>query len=436
MKLGRPLIAIVTLALLVAVPMSSSADGARRVSELRIDGVINAFTADYIVGGLQQADKDQVDAVVITMDTPGGIDTSMRKIIQAILTAPQPVILYVSPSGARAASAGLYISQAADVIAMAPGTNIGSAHPVFLNTGTGATPSNTDVEAQKVLNDSVAYIQGLANLHKRNADWAADAVRNSANVTAEEAARLHVIDLVGPDLSSLLRAIDGRQVSKSSHTLTLHTAAAGVEAHPMGFWQGLLHAIADPEIAYLLLLLAILGIGFEVTHPGVVLPGVVGVIAGITALVAFETLPVNYAGFVLIAFGLALLVADIKAPTHGVLTAGGIISLGVGSFMVMDAGAPYLEPNVWLAVFPPLVLGLVLAFLISRAVAARRLRPTTGSERLVGAIGQARDDLGPAGGLVMVDGALWQAHSSAPISRGSQVRVKSIEGLKLEVEPG
>jgi len=434
MKLARALTALVILAVL-AIPSPSAATAAR-VSELRIDGVINAFTADYIAGGLQQAERDQVDAVVITMDTPGGIDTSMRRIIQAILTSPQPVILYVSPSGARAASAGLYIAQAADVVAMAPGTNIGSAHPVFLNTGTGATPSNTDVEAQKVLNDSIAYIRGLANLHKRNADWAADAVRNSANVTAEEAARLHVIDLVSPDLNSLLRQLDGKQINKNNQTLALHTAAAGVVFHEMNFWQGLLHAIANPEIAYLLLLLAILGIGFEVTHPGVVLPGVVGVIAGILALVAFETLPVNYAGFALIAFGLALLVADIKAPTHGVLTAGGIISLGVGSFMVIDAGAPFLEPNVWLAIFPPLVLGLVLAFLISRAVAARRQRPTTGTERLVGAIGEARDDLGPAGGLVLVDGALWQARSNTPISRGSQVRVKAIEGLKLEVEPG
>lgn len=406
-----------------------------KVTMLRIDGVINVFTADYVVGALDGARADGADLVVIGMDTPGGIDTSMRKIIQGILSSPLPVVVYVGPSGARAASAGLYISQAADITAMAPGTNIGSAHPVFLNSGTGQAQGATDVEGQKVLNDSVAYIQGLATLHHRNVDWATDAVKNSVNVPAEKAVELHVADRISPDLSTLLRDIDGQTVSKHGAELTIHSAGALVDQREMGYFQGLLHALADPQIAYLLMLLAILAIGFEVTHPGAILPGVVGVIAGAMALVAFESLPVNYAGIALVGFALALFAADVHSPTHGVLTTGGILSLALGSFLILDAGAPFLEPNLWLAVLPPVAVGLILAFLVSRAVAVRRRPQAVGSATLLGARGEAREDLGPGGGLVMVDGALWQASARVAVSRGTAVRVLAVDGLHLRVEP-
>ena len=431
------LVLVCTLALgwlgMVAAPARAAQP---RVTVLRIDGVINVFTADYIAGGLDAAKADGAGLVVIGMDTPGGIDSSMRRIIQAMLASPLPVAVYVGPSGARAASAGLYISQAADVVAMAPGTNIGSAHPVFLNSGTGQATSATDVESQKVLNDSVAYIQGLATLHGRNATWDADAVKNSVNVPAEQAVELHVADRLSPDLTSLLRDIDGQQLTKNGAQLTIHSASALVDQREMGYFQGLLHALADPQIAYLFMLLAILAIGFEVTHPGAVLPGVIGVIAGALSLVAFESLPVNYAGVALVLFALVLFAADVKAPSHGVLTTGGVLSLALGSFLILDAGAPFLEPNVWLAVLPPLAVGLILAFLVSRAVAARRRPQAVGVATLLGAEGEAREDLvGPEGGLVMVDGALWQATAQVAVSRGAPVRVLSVDGLHLRVEP-
>ena len=405
-----------------------------RVTVLRIDGVINVFSADYISGALDAAKQGGSDLVVIGMDTPGGLDTSMRQIIQSILASPVPVAVYVGPSGARAASAGLYITQAADIVAMAPGTNIGSAHPVFIGVS-GNVQNAPSVEDQKVLNDSVAFIQGLATLHHRNVDWATDAVKNSVNVTATRAVELGVADRVEPDLAALLRAVDGQQVEKHGHSTTLHTAGALVEQRSMTFWQGLLHALADPQVAYLFLLLAILAIGFEITHPGAVLPGVVGVIAAAIALVAFGSLPVNLAGVALVLFALALFAADVRAPTHGVLTTGGVVSLALGSFLILDAGAPFLEPNIALAIGPPVVVGLMLAFLISRAVAVRHRPPASGTATMVGLEGEAREDLGHDGGLVMIEGALWQATAAVPVERGDRVVVTAIDGLRVRVEP-
>ncbi|MGB2939931.1 MAG: nodulation protein NfeD [Candidatus Dormiibacterota bacterium] len=417
---------------IAAAPQPARAAGAR-VHQLRIEGVINAFSADYIAGGIGRAETENADAVLITMDTPGGLDSAMRQIIQAILNTRLPVILYVSPQGARAASAGLFITQAADVVAMAPGTNIGSAHPVLIGAD-GSPTSAPTVEEQKVLNDSVAYIQGLANLHHRNVDWAADAVRNSANVPADQAVSLHVADLVSPDTPTLLRQLDGRQVQKGSQALTLKTADATITEDKLGLVTGLLHFIADPQIALLLLLAAVLAIGFEVIHPGAVIPGVVGTLAGVLALVALQTLPVSWAGIALMAFAALLFAIDVRAPTHGVLTGAGVISLAVGSLLVLGAAGPFLTPNPALAIVPALAVGVVLAFFVSRAIAARRRPVMTGSERLVGSEGEVREDLGPEGGWVMVDGALWQAQSLEPIPRGTRVRVRAIHGLRLEVE--
>ncbi|HEY8739840.1 MAG TPA: nodulation protein NfeD, partial [Candidatus Dormibacteraeota bacterium] len=395
--------AVLLCAAALLLLLSSGARAAQpKVTMLRIDGVINVFTADYIVNGLDTARSSGADLVVIGMDTPGGVDSSMRKIIRAMLASPIPVAVYVGPSGARAASAGLYISQAADIVAMAPGTNIGSAHPVFIGAGGSAGGSGSNVEDQKVLNDSVAYIQGLANLHHRNPDWATDAVKNSANVTAEKAVELHVADRLAPDLPALLRDVEGQQLSKNGTTITIHSGGALVDQQQMGYTQSLLHALADPQVAYLFFLLAILAIGFEITHPGAILPGVVGVIAGALALVAFESLPVSLAGVALVAFALVLFAVDVHSPSHGVLTGGGVLSLALGSFLILDAGAPFLEPNLWLAVLPPIAVGLILAFLISRAVIARSRPLRLGPASMVGIEGEAKEDLGPEGGLVMV----------------------------------
>ncbi|HEV3230734.1 MAG TPA: nodulation protein NfeD [Candidatus Dormibacteraeota bacterium] len=409
-----------------------------RVERLRIEGIVNVFTADYVLAGIAQAERDGAGAVLITMDTPGGIDTSMRRIIQGIVSTPLPVILYVWPPGARAASAGLYISQAADVVAMAPGTNIGSAHPVLLSTGAGNAPAGSQqaIEDQKVLNDSVAYIQSLAALHHRNADWAAQAVRDSVNAPAELAVTLGVADLVSPDVGHLLTAVDGRSVAKHGATLVLRTAGAEVVARDMGFAAGLLHAIADPDIAYLLMLLAIAGIGFEIVHPGAILPGVVGVTSAVMALASFESLPVSYAGLTLMAFAIVLFVVDVRAPTHGVLTVGGIVALALGSFLFLDQGGIFLdEPSLPLAVLPALIMGGAALVLVRKALAARRRPPATGVERLVGVLGEARTEVGPEGGMVFVDGALWQASAARPIPPGQPVRVSGVRGLRLAVEP-
>ena len=419
---------------LATVPDAAAA-AQPRVHQLRIEGVINVFSADYIAGGISRAESENADAVLITMDTPGGVDTAMRKIIQAILNTRLPVMVYVSPQGARGASAGLFITQAADVVAMAPGTNIGSAHPVLVDATGGVSSSPApSIEDQKVLNDSVAYIQSLASLHHRNADWAADAVRNSANVPADQAVSLHVADMVSPDTPTLLSAVDGRRIDKGGQALTLHTAGAAISDDQLGLVASLLHIFADPQVALILLLVAVLAIGFEVIHPGAIVPGVVGGLAGILALVALETLPVSWAGIALLAFAGLLFAIDVRAPTHGVLTAGGVISLTVGSFLVLDAAGPFLPPNLALAILPPLAVGLALAFFVSRAIVARRRPVQAGPERLVGLDGEAREDLGPGGGWVLVDGALWQAQAALPIAKGSRVRVRAVKGLSLEVE--
>jgi len=434
-RLGLRTLALAMGVVAALLGMARPAHAAQaHVAVLRIDGVINVFTADYISGALDAARNDGTDLVVIGMDTPGGLDTAMRQIIQSMLASPVPVAVYVGPSGARAASAGLYISQAADIVAMTPGTNIGSAHPVFIGAG-GSVQNVPSVEDQKVLNDSVAFIQGLATLHHRNVDWATDAVKNSVNVTAEKAVELHVADRVAPDLAALLHDVDGQVLEKQGRTITLHTANALVDQRSMTFWQGLLHALADPQVAYLFMLLAILAIGFEITHPGAVLPGVVGVISAAIALVAFGSLPVNLVGVVLVLFSLVLFASDLPAPSHGVLTTGGVVALALGSFLVLDAGAPFLEPNIALAIFPPIAVGLMLAFLVSRAVAVRHRPPTSGIGTMVGVEGEAREDLGAAGGLVMVEGALWQASAAVPVHRGDRVRVQQVEGLRLRVEP-
>ena len=436
---ARFLISIMALATIMVVLSPGATAQSPQVTQLKLEGVINVFTADYISSGLDRAAHDGASAVVITMDTPGGLDTAMRRIIQSILASPLPVVVYVSPGGARAASAGLYISQAAEIVAMAPGTNIGSAHPVFFDSSgnLAATDPNSQqaIEEAKVLNDSVAYIQGLANLHHRNADWDSDAVRHSVNVTAEVAVNLHVADVVSRDLPTLLNTIDGRTVDKHGSSLTLHTAGAEVVVHEMGFVPRILHDLADPSISFFILLLAVVAIGFEVTHPGAILPGVVGVLLGIVALVSVETLPVSYAGVGLMAFAVLLFAIDTQAPSHGVLTLGGVISLLVGSYLFLDAGSPNVDVNLGLVVIPPLLIGVVMAFLVSKAAAARRRPVTTGVQSMVGTEGEARESFGPEGGMILVDGALWQAHSSQPVQSGARVKIRRVDGLHLEVDP-
>lgn len=438
-RVGRVVAAFAVAATLL-LPAPAAA-GRPVVLVATLDGVINPITDSYVGRAIDKAVRDQDTALIIALDTPGGLDTSMRHIIKSMLAAPLPVVIYVSPSGARAASAGLYITEAADVAAMAPGTNIGSAHPVSIggpNPVPNASPSpgtpEADIESQKIENDAAAYIRSLATLHHHNADWAEKAVRQSVNVPADQALQLGVVDLESRDLSSLLQTLDGRQVTKGEHTYTLQTANAAIERIDLSEFDRLLEAVADPNVAFLLLLLAIIAIGFWVTHPGFFLPGVVGVIAGILAGLALFNLPINTAGVVLILLALIMFVVDLKAPTHGVLTTGGVIALGLGSLLLIDTGFLAEGVNFGLILLTVILLGGSFGFVLRKILAARRRPYAAGEEAIVGKMGTVREPLRPDG-LVFVDGALWQASSrSGPIEAGSRVRVVRVDGLRLEVD--
>jgi membrane-bound serine protease (ClpP class) len=370
----------------------------------------------------------------------------MRHIIKKILGAPLPVVIFVSPSGARAASAGLYITEAADVAVMAPGTNIGSAHPVSLGgSNPAATPAATpsasggsstapDIESQKIENDAAAYIRALATLHQRNADWAEKAVRQSINAPADDAVKLGVVDFESRDLDTLLQDLDGRQVQKGGHTYTLQTARAGIQRYDMSGFDQFLQALADPNLVYLLFLLALIGIGFWVTHPGMFLPGVIGVIAGVLAAVSMFDLPVNIAGLILILIAIVLFIIDLKAVTHGVLTTGGIVAMTLGGLLLINTSFLAEGVNIPLLIITVLVIAAIFLFILRKLIEARRRPYAAGEESMIGSLGSVREPLNPSG-MVFVNGALWQATSTGgPLDAGTQVRVVGVNGLRLRVE--
>jgi len=422
-----------------SLPRTAQAAG-EHVRLATLSGTIDPITDSYIARAVDDAVRGGANALIVALDTPGGLDTSMRSIDEHLLTATVPVVVFVSPPGARAASAGLFVTEAADIAVMAPGTNIGSAHPITIggaNPLPGAsTPSSTeDVLSQKIENDAAAYIRALADLHHRNANWAEQAVRHSVNVPVGEAVRLKVVDFESQDLGTLLADLDGRQVVKQGRTYTLHTAGATVERIDLNGFDSLLQAVADPTIAYLLLLLAIVSVGIWIAHPGFVLPGVVGAVAAILAFMGLSNLPINLAGVLLIVLAVVLFIVDIKAPTHGVLTTGGVIAMGLGGMLLIDTG--FLEAGVNRAVVlgTALVLAACFGFVVRKIVAARRRPFAIGQEGLVGAVGTVREPLAPEG-LVFVSGALWRARSgTTPLAQGMPVRVVHADGLTLTVEP-
>ena len=412
---------------LVAVQAVHAAAATPRVDRADLTGDINTITAAYIQNAVSRADSDRVDALLIVVNTPGGISTSMDDIVTSLLNSRVPVVVYVYPSGARAASAGLFVAQDADVLAMAPGTNIGSAHPILATGGDLSGDLGT-----KVLNDAVTRVRNLAAIHGRNADWSEQAVRNSVNINAEEAVKLHVADLEASDPSALMNAIDGRSIPRSSGALVLHTAGAHIEDMPMPFWQVFLTALIDPTIAALLIIVAGYGIITELSTPGAILPGVVGGVAAILAIVSLANLPVNIAGALLMLLALILFVADLQANTHGILSVGGVVALVLGMAFLVNTGP------VGLGVDPVVALGtaaVTLAFFvlfIRKVWQARRAPAFVGPESIVGATGEAREELSPEG-LVFVSGALWKAVAADPIHAGSPVRVVGRDGLQLKV---
>ncbi len=404
-----------------------SASSSRKVLVITIDGVINPVASEFIEKSIERANAMHAEALVIKLDTPGGLDTSMRSIVKVIIGSAVPVVVYVSPSGARDASAGVFITMAAHVAAMAQGTNIGAAHPVSVGEKLDKTM------AEKVTNDAAAYIRSLAERNGRNAEWAEKAVRESVSITDSEALRDHVVDVVSPDLDSLLREIDGRTVTTASGERVLRTAGAVIVSQEMGWRYRILNFISDPSVAYMLMLLGFYGLFFEFTNPGTIFPGVAGAIFLILAFYSFQTLPVNYAGLLLIILGLVLFILEIKIVSHGVLTIGGIISMVLGSLMLFESPAPFFRLSVYLVLPAVIVTALFFTITFSLAYKAYRRKPITGKEGLIGVEGTAKTDITREGGMVVVQGELWSAYSDSLIAKGQKVVVQSVVDLRMKV---
>jgi membrane-bound serine protease (ClpP class) len=413
--------------LALAAAVAQGPEAPRPVHVVRLEGVIAPSAVQLITASLQRAQQDRAGALVIELDTPGGLDVSMRSIIKEMLASEVPVVVYVSPSGARAASAGAFLTLAAHVAAMAPGTNIGAAHPVSMG-------GEMDKEmARKVTNDAAAYIRSLAEKRGRNAKWAEDAVRKSVSATEKEALRLGVIDLVSERLDDLLAKIDGRRVEVPSGPVTLRTKGAALVRIEPSFRDRVLQVISDPTIAYILLLLGLAGLYFEFSTPGAILPGILGGICLILAFYAFQTLPINYAGLLLILLAVVLFIAEAMVVSHGILTVGGIVSMLLGSIMLIDTPVPYMRISLSAIFGATAATAGFFVFLVGAAVRAQRGKPQTGKEGLMGTVGVARTRLQPDG-LVFVQGAIWSAEATGAVEVGEQVEVVAIDGLKLKVQ--
>jgi membrane-bound serine protease (ClpP class) len=417
----------VALAVLVLVGGAAGAGSQPRVLAITFgpDLEINPVTQDYLTSKLSHAASAGYDAAVILLDTPGGLSTSMKTIYQAELNAKLPVIVYVSPAGSRAASAGVWVSQAADVLAMSPDSNIGSSTPI----DSSGQNLGSDLR-RKVINDSVASLTALAATHHRNTQWPAKAVRVASNLTAAQALRMHVIDFVAPTLPALLQKLDGYRTKDAQRPFTLHLAGAQIDIVKPGFFTRFLNTIIDPNLISLLFLLGIIGIVFEVLHPGIVLPGALGAVSLVMALYGFSVLTPSWGGLALVLLGVILLIVDLHAPTHGVLTVGGLISLGFGLALLFQNQPAAYRVNEWLVVGVGSAVGAFWVFATGKALAARKLPVETGVQTMVGQVAEVR---GP--GLVFVDGALWQAHSAddSALVPGEHVEVASVDGLELTV---
>jgi membrane-bound serine protease (ClpP class) len=418
--------------LLCFLLLAGAASGARAadVFVARMDGIIGPSSAKYMVHAIERAEAEGASCIVFELDTPGGLEESMRTIVKKIMTSKVPVIVYVAPSGSRAASAGVFITVAAHVAAMAPGTNIGAAHPVAL----GITGKIDSIMAGKALNDAAAYIRSVAGERGRNAIWAEEAVRKSVSISETEALKLDVIDLIAPSTEALLDMLDGRTVTVGRAPVTLKTRNAPVVALEMGWGDRLLAVITNPNIAYILFMLGLLGLYFELSTPGAILPGVTGAISLILAFFAFQTLSVNYAGLLLIILAVVLFIVDVKAATHGALTVGGLVAMTIGSIMLFNDPDPSLHASLQVIIPVILVTGAFFAIGVVLSVKALRRKPSSGGTALVGQEGDARTPISKNGGRVFVAGTHWNALSDADILEGKNVRVVAVKGMTLKVE--
>jgi membrane-bound serine protease (ClpP class) len=422
---GRWLAASVA-ALLIGSGAAARAD----IPVVELDGVVHAVTAAHVVQAIDRADSAGAPLLVVRINTPGGLDSSMREIVDRMLNCRTPVAVWVGPSGARAASAGFVITISADIAAMAPGTNIGAAHPVA---GLGQMD---EVMSKKVTSDAAAYIRGKAERRGRNVDMAEKAVVESKSFTEKEALDLKLIDLVAKDVPDLLRHLDGREVKRfDGTTVVLHVAAQKTFDVRMDWRQAILSTIARPEILFLLLLGALAGLGAEISHPGLIFPGIIGALCLILFLFASQIIPVNSAGVLLIVLAIGLFAAEVKVHSYGLLTVGGLVAMILGAMMLVDSPLPEMRVDPW-KIWPViLVFAAFVIALVRLVIQAQRRRAQTGAEGLLGRQGQAETDLDPEG-WVVVQGERWRASAAEPVPRGAKVEVQSVEGLLLRVRKG
>ena len=400
------------------------------VVEIKLDDVVQPISAEYVKAGIQHANEIHAAAILLTLDTPGGLESSMREIIQAILTSQVPVIVYVWPEGGRAASAGFFILISADVAVMAPGTHAGAAHPVLLwGSNVGKTMET------KIENDSAAYIRSLADRRGRNSKFAEEAVRESKSYTDQEALQDHLIDAVESTPQDIFRDFDGKTVKRfNGGTTTLDLKDAVVEPYLMTARERFLFYIVNPNFAFLLGALGVACLYVEFTHPGLILPGVIGAIAVVLAIFAFHLLPINYMGVVLILLALAMFALEVKVTSHGALAVGGIVSMVIGAMILVDSPWPGARILLSTGLGVTIPLGVITVTLVRLALAAQQRKVVTGGQGMVGEVGVAQTELAPAG-KVCVHGEIWQARAAGKIQPGTRVRVKEVQGLTLVVEP-
>jgi membrane-bound serine protease (ClpP class) len=404
--------------------------GAQIVVSIKIEGSINPAVADYIREGIEKAQHENAACLIINLNTPGGLVQSTRVIVSSMLESPVPVIAYVSPGGAHAGSAGVFIVTAAHVAAMAPGTNIGAAHPV----GMGQQPDS--IMNEKGVNDAAAFIRSISAKRNRNMQWAEDAVRLSVSITEKEALEKKVIDLVAVNEQDLLNQLDDRHVELATATVTMHTKGARIVPYEMSFAEKILNILSDPNISYIIMLLGLYGMLFELYSPGAILPGIVGVIALVLAFYSMHVLPINYAGLSLIVFSIVLFLLEIKIASHGLLAIGGTVSLLLGSMMLFrkSSSLEFTHLSLTVIITSTTITALFFLFVIGLGIKAQRRKPVSGPEAMMGTIAETLDELDPAG-TVTLQGEIWNAESiSGKIDKGERVRVKEMRNLKLYVE--
>ncbi len=423
-----------------AQPVEAAPARPARVLSLEIRAPITTGTAEYVEAGIEKARQEGYDALAITLDTPGGHLEATRDIVQRMLASEVPIVAWVGPGGARAGSAGVFITLAANVAAMHPTSNIGAAHPVLAGGGDVEKEAGKDM-AKKVENDTAAFARSIARTRGRNAEWAEKAVRRSVSATAQEALKLKVVDLVAPDLASILRQADGRVVEVRGGKKSMHTRGASIEPLPMTLRQRTLAFLSDPNVVAILMLLGTLGIALEFYHPGSIVPGAVGAFCLLLAFLSMRVIPVNVGAVVLLVAGVGLLIAEAYVTTHGVAGAAGAVCIGIGTLLFIDRSSPdyQFDPTAFtlspLVVWPtPVALVAILGFVAWKVVRSRQGRLVAGQQGLLGEIGEAITEVGPEGGEVFVHGEYWRARAAGRVPKGARVRVAAVDGLTVTVE--